>query len=64
MATLKAKSPIEIMIDRMEMYCTKCGAKRGQCDCWTKCPIEGCTWSFEKGKKCPNPAHKKVKKNT
>jgi hypothetical protein len=52
------KTPIEIMIDRADMKCTKCGAKMGMCDCWTKCKIPGCAWSFEKGKKCRNPDHK------
>lgn len=39
--------------------CTKCGTKGvGNCDCWTRC---NCGWSYEKGGKCRNPIHKKVK---
>lgn len=34
--------------------CVKCGAKYGECDCWTKCY---CGWLYETGKKCNNPKH-------
>lgn len=50
-------SPIEIMIDNLDMRCCKCGAKAYTCDCWSKCPIKGCSWSIEKGHKCRNPNH-------
>jgi hypothetical protein len=53
------KTAIEILFDKAGMTCTKCGAKIGYCDCWTKCKIPGCSWSFEKGSKCRNPEHKK-----
>lgn len=48
------KSPIDILIDRAAFQCTKCGARAGTCNCWTKCD---CGWSFETGKKCRNPHH-------
>lgn len=47
--------PIDRLLDRVVFKCVKCGAKMGQCDCWTKCE---CGWSYEKGKKCRNPKHK------
>ncbi len=50
------ETPIDSMIDAV-MYCVKCGAKAGHCDCWTKCDIIGCAWSYEKGTKCNNPEH-------
>lgn len=50
-------SPIERMIDNYNLKCVKCGAKAGFCDCWTKCPVAGCSWSIEKGHKCRNPNH-------
>jgi len=53
----KPQTPIEKLIDT-HMRCLKCNAKMGECDCWTKCPIKGCKWSFEKGTKCRNPEHK------
>jgi len=49
-------SPISRMIDSV-MRCVKCDAKMGECDCWTKCDIVGCSWSYEKGSKCRNPEH-------
>lgn len=51
-------SPIENMVDNSNLKCVKCGAKAGNCDCWVKCEIKGCTWSVEKGHKCRNPNHK------
>lgn len=54
----KPKTPIEILFDKSDIRCTKCNAKAGTCDCWRKCPIEGCTWYIEKGHKCNNPNHK------
>ena len=56
----KPLSPIERMIDNSNLKCTICKAKIGNCDCWTKCKIDGCKWSFEKGTKCNNPEHKKL----
>lgn len=49
------------MVDNCGLKCTKCGAAKGQCDCWVKCPVKGCNWSFEKGGKCQNPVHKLLK---
>jgi len=54
----KPLSPIARMMD-MVVRCTKCNAKVGQCDCWTKCDAEGCKWSYEKGGECGNPEHEK-----
>ena len=53
------KTPIDILFERANMKCTKCGCRAGTCDCWTKCNIEGCKWSYEKGTKCNNPEHDK-----
>ena len=47
-------SPLERMIDKACMTCTKCGAKAGTCDCWTECR---CGWTYERGGECPGPAH-------
>jgi hypothetical protein len=45
--------------DTSMLKCTVCGTTVAVgCDCWTKCPLSGCTWSFLKGKACRNPAHK------
>lgn len=49
-------TPIDSLIDDA-MRCVKCKAKIGQCDCWTKCVIKGCAWSYEKGTRCKNPEH-------
>ena len=54
---MRGLSPIERMIDMADMRCTVCNAKAGTCDCWSKCPVEGCSWSIEKGHKCRNPNH-------
>ena len=54
---MRGLSPIERMIDMTDMRCTVCNAKAGTCDCWTKCDVEGCRWSYEKGGKCGNPNH-------
>lgn len=56
-----AKTPIEILFDKSDLRCTICNAKQGMCDCWVKCDIPGCKWSYEKGDKCRNPEHKKNK---
>ncbi len=45
-------SPIDAMIGRADMRCTKCGAKAGTCDCWEWC---SCGWTAERGKPCRNP---------
>ena len=50
-------SPIEVLINNSDMKCTKCGAKAGKCDCWSKFPVVGCSWFVEKGHKCRNPNH-------
>lgn len=41
-------SQIGMLIDKSNIKCVKCGLKTGLCDCWVKCPISGCSWSFEK----------------
>ncbi len=46
-----------MLIDKSNIKCVKCGLKTGLCDCWVKCPISGCSWSFEKGGKCGNTNH-------
>jgi len=43
--------------DMSMMKCTICAAQAGTCDCWTKCAVPGCAWSFQKGTACRNPAH-------
>jgi hypothetical protein len=43
--------------DHSMLKCTVCGAGHGQCDCWTKCTLPGCSWSYRKGTQCRNPAH-------
>lgn len=53
----KKISPIEKLVDS-SLRCVKCNAKYGDCDCWTKCQIKGCSWFVEKGHKCRNPEHK------
>lgn len=58
-----AKTPMDIMLEGVDWRCGKCKAKMGNCDCWRKCPVPGCTWSIEKGHKCRNPDHKKKKAN-
>ncbi len=45
------------------MRCTVCNAQAGTCDCWTKCAVHGCTWSYLKGTACRNPAHPTPKDN-
>ena len=44
--------PLDALVDSV-MRCTVCGAKMGECDCWTRC---GCGWSYRKGTSCNNPA--------
>ena len=56
-AIVRGLTPIERMIDMADLRCTKCNAKAGACDCWSKCPIDGCRWFIEKGHKCRNPNH-------
>ena len=31
-----AKAPIDILMDRVDWSCTRCGAKAGTCKCWDK----------------------------
>jgi len=45
--------------DNSMLKCTICEAAAGSCDCWVKCRIPGCAWSFRKGQKCANPSHRK-----
>ena len=52
----KKISPIEKLVES-SIRCVKCDAKYGDCDCWIKCPIDGCSWFIEKGYKCRNPKH-------
>ena len=54
---VRGLSPIERMIDMLDLKCCNCGAKAGECDCWSKCPVKGCKWFIEKGHKCRNPNH-------
>ena len=54
-------NPIDILLSKVDFRCLKCNAKMGECDCFSKCPIKGCTWFVDKGKKCRNPEHKKKK---
>lgn len=54
-----AKSPFETMIMRADMQCAVCDTSQSVgCDCWTKCALPGCQWSYLKGTSCRNPAHK------
>lgn len=46
-------SPIGDMIMNA-VNCTKCGAKYGACNCWTKC---SCGWSYAQEETCGNPIH-------
>jgi hypothetical protein len=55
-----AKKPIDILLDKVEWRCAKCGKKINTCDCWRKCPDVGCSWYIEKGHKCRNPKHSKT----
>jgi hypothetical protein len=34
-----ARTPIDILFDRIDWRCTRCGAKSGTCDCWRKITI-------------------------
>lgn len=43
--------------DLRMLKCTVCGTAYGGCDCWTKCRQPGCSWSYQKGEQCRNPAH-------
>lgn len=47
-----SRSPIDIMMDRVDWRCAKCGAPAGTCSCWMKC---ACGWTYETGKACRNP---------
>lgn len=33
---MKPRTPIDALIDRAGMRCTRCSAPMGQCDCWEK----------------------------
>lgn len=59
------RSPIEIMIDAADLKCTVCGKPQSVgCDCWTKCSITGCKWSYRKGTLCRNPEHLRDSRST
>lgn len=36
------RSPIDMLMDKVDWKCTRCGAKQGTCDCWVeiilRCP--------------------------
>lgn len=49
-------SPIDRLIGRSDLRCVKCGASKGECDCWESC---SCGWTAEKGKPCRNPETKR-----
>lgn len=51
-------APINRLIDSI-VKCVKCGAGKGECDCWTKC---SCGWEYERGGSCRNPVHRKTTK--
>jgi len=53
---MEKKEPPIITAIKNSVGCVKCGAKYGQCDCWTEC---NCGWLYEKGTKCNNPKHQK-----
>jgi hypothetical protein len=53
-------SPIDYLISKADLKCTVCDTPQSKgCDCWTKCAIRGCRWSYRTGEKCGNPEHKK-----
>lgn len=45
--------------DTTMLRCSVCGAQAGTCDCWTKCAVPGCKWSYRKGTRCDNPEHRR-----
>ena len=45
------------LLNRVDWRCTVCHAKRGECDCFTKCPAQECKYSYPKGETCPNAMH-------
>ncbi len=48
----KKLTPIETLMSKSEVRCTKCDALYGECDCWVKCD---CGWRHGKGEGCKNP---------
>ena len=56
--TVLMKTPMDILLDQVDLKCTICGGLAGECDCWEKCT---CGWSREKDKPCNNPEHKDSK---
>lgn len=53
-----ARTIMDALFDRADMKCTICGTKCSiGCDCWTKCNVPGCRWSYRTGTKCRNPEH-------
>ena len=49
------RSPIDILISRIEMRCTICQAKMGTCGCWVKmeCPSCGASKTAQRHKTDP-----------
>jgi hypothetical protein len=47
-----SRSPIDILLDRVDWRCAICNAPAGTCACWTRC---ACGRSYETGKACRNP---------
>lgn len=52
-----ARAPIDVLMDRVQFACTRCGANMGQCDCWVKvklrCPMCKRTMMVSKDKTDP-----------
>jgi hypothetical protein len=48
---MMSRSPIDILLDRADWRCAKCGAPAGTCGCWTRC---ACGWRYETGEACRN----------
>ena len=49
---MKARTPIERLIDATPMRCTLCKAPAGTCQCWEDC---SCGWSVPRYTACRNP---------
>jgi len=50
--------PIDIMLDRVEWTCTKCGAKQGTCSCWIKVTLR-CPFCHKEKQTCSDPSDPK-----
>ena len=44
------KTPLDILMDKVEFKCTNCGALMGDCNCWVDCVYCGC--SYLQGEEC------------